>query len=78
MVEFVDNSVKKPFMVRVRSLHLWALDHLCLGFLDELHGFDSSWTFCHCCLKWVEFYIFWRDPHNVYFKFVPTTDINAT
>ncbi len=77
MVEFVDNSVKETFHGKSKVIAPLALTIFVWVFLMNFMDLIPV-DFLPAVAKWVGVSIFGADPHNVYFKFVPTTDINAT
>ena len=76
MVEFVDNSVKETFHGRSKLIAPLSLTILCWIFLMNLMDLVPV-DFLPTLAQRVGV-MFGADPSSVYFKVVPTTDINVT
>ncbi|MFC3283896.1 F0F1 ATP synthase subunit A [Litchfieldella rifensis] len=76
MVEFVDNSVKETFHGKSRVIAPLSLTIFCWVFLMNLMDLVPVDFLPMLAQKIGGF--FGADPQHVYFKVVPTTDVNAT
>ncbi|EPC00732.1 F0F1 ATP synthase subunit A [Litchfieldella anticariensis FP35 = DSM 16096] len=76
MVEFVDNSVKETFHGKSRLIAPLSLTIFCWVFLMNLMDLVPVDFLPMLAQKVGGF--FGADPQHVYFKVVPTTDVNAT
>ncbi|GGX83483.1 ATP synthase subunit a [Litchfieldella qijiaojingensis] len=76
MVEFVDNSVKETFHGKSRVIAPLSLTIFCWVFLMNLMDLVPVDFLPMLAQKFGGF--FGADPEHVYFKVVPTTDVNAT
>ncbi|TYL49315.1 F0F1 ATP synthase subunit A [Marinomonas sp. IMCC 4694] len=77
MVEFVDGSVKETFHGKSKVIAPLALTIFVWVFLMNFMDLIPV-DFLPTAAKWIGVSVFGADPAHVYFKFVPTTDINAT
>nr|WP_300307661.1 F0F1 ATP synthase subunit A [Halomonas sp.] len=76
MVEFVDNSVKDTFHGKSKLIAPLALTIFCWVFLMNLMDLVPVDFLPMLAAKIAS--LFGADPAHVYFKVVPTTDVNAT
>ncbi|WP_394180635.1 F0F1 ATP synthase subunit A [Marinomonas posidonica] len=77
MVEFVDGSVKETFHGKSKVIAPLALTIFVWVFLLNLMDLVPV-DFLPAVAQFIGVNVFGADPHHVYFKFVPTTDLNAT
>ncbi|MBJ7536391.1 F0F1 ATP synthase subunit A [Marinomonas transparens] len=77
MVEFVDGSVKETFHGKNKLIAPLALTIFVWVFLMNAMDLVPV-DFLPALASFIGVNIFGADPHHVYFKFVPTTDLNAT
>ncbi|AEF56548.1 F0F1 ATP synthase subunit A [Marinomonas posidonica] len=77
MVEFVDGSVKETFHGKSKVIAPLALTIFVWVFLLNLMDLVPV-DFLPAVAQFIGVNVFGADPHYVYFKFVPTTDLNAT
>ncbi|MBU1293582.1 MAG: F0F1 ATP synthase subunit A [Gammaproteobacteria bacterium] len=77
MVEFVDGSVKETFHGKSKVIAPLALTIFVWVFLMNFMDLIPV-DFLPAVAQMIGTSVFGADPNHVYFKFVPTTDINAT
>lgn len=77
MVEFVDGSVKETFHGKSKVIAPLALTIFVWVFLMNFMDLIPV-DFLPAVAQMIGSSVFGADPNHVYFKFVPTTDINAT
>ncbi|WKE65648.1 F0F1 ATP synthase subunit A [Gallaecimonas kandeliae] len=77
MIEFVDTSVKETFHGRSKLIAPLALTIFVWIFLMNFMDLIPV-DFLPVSVQWVGEHVFGADPHHVYSKVVPTTDMNAT
>ncbi|NNC97854.1 MAG: F0F1 ATP synthase subunit A [Gammaproteobacteria bacterium] len=77
IVEFVDNSVKESFNAKSKVIAPLALTlFVWIFFMNLMDLVPVDWI--PGATAWIGEHAFGADPHHVYQKVVPTTDVNAT
>jgi F-type H+-transporting ATPase subunit a len=77
IVEFIDSNVRGSFSAKNDMVAPLALTIFCWVFLMNLMDLvPIDWL--PMAAQWVGATFFGADPHHVYFKVVPTTDLNIT